>query len=306
MLRKVCFLLVTLALLIVPFNVGTQASDARWDLNGTFEISTPTLMAYAAPDIHSKPAFALYKGMDIEPSETLYADGYRWFKFGDRGYWIPAIEPGGIVNLVTKTERGAGYIEDYYGILDQPHNYAVKMVKYPDALGRMETYEKVADAYVLRNVYELSYRKEGQKSNYGDLKTIGGNVVRYMYRTTRSSMNGWDATGDHFGVYKTSFPMPHDGLSHLLAGRISPHQYNKLPTINQHDNGEFYPHPGSYMGADIVLHTKRKGSRGCINIENEAMSYFYHEDLVTELDREIIPLIIYDEDVVAPPVGELF
>ena len=118
-------------------------------------------------------------------------------------------------------------------------------------------------------------------------------------------MNGWDASGDPFGVYKTSFPMPHDGLPHLLKGNISTYQYNKLPAINQNSNGEFLPHPGSYMGADIVLHTKRKGSRGCINIENEAMSYLYHKDLVTELDREIIPLVIYDEDVIAPPIGKL-
>ena len=35
------------------------------------------------------------------------------------------------------------------------------------------------------------------------------------------------------------------------------------------------------------------------------MSFLYHEDLVTENDQEIIPFIIYDEDVVAPPTGRI-
>jgi len=60
------------------------------------------------------------------------------------------------------------------------------------------------------------------------------------------------------------------------------------------------------LGADILIHTKRWGSAGCVNVENEEMSYLYNEDLVTENDKEIIPLIIYDEEVVAPPMGQLF
>ena len=43
----------------------------------------------------------------------------------------------------------------------------------------------------------------------------------------------------------------------------------------------------------------------CIMVPNEAMSRLYHEDLVTENDQEIIPFIIYDEDVIAPPIGQL-
>lgn len=35
------------------------------------------------------------------------------------------------------------------------------------------------------------------------------------------------------------------------------------------------------------------------------MSRLYHEDLVTENDQEIIPFVIYDEDVQAPPIGQL-
>ncbi len=305
MLRKAYILLVLPLLFILPLNAETLASQNRWDVDDTYEVASDTITVYSQPDIHSEPQFILYKGMDIEPAETKFVDGHLWFKLADKNYWVVALEPGGNAQLTAKISTDVQYIEDYYGILDRPHNYAMKMVKRPGAVGHMETYSKVGDEYVFRNVYELSYRKEGMKDAYGDLKTIGGHVVRYLYRTTRSSMNGWDASGEHFGVYKTSFPMPHDGLPHLLKGDISIYQYNKLPAINQHSNGEFYPHPGSYMGADIVLHTKRKGSRGCINIENEAMSFLYHEDLVTELDREIIPLIIYDEDVIAPPIGKL-
>ena len=54
-----------------------------------------------------------------------------------------------------------------------------------------------------------------------------------------------------------------------------------------------------------MLHTKNRGSRGCINIENDEMSFMYHSDLVTENDKEIIPLVIYDEGVDAPPIGVL-
>ena len=161
----------------------------------------------------------------------------------------------------------------------------------------------------MQHTYTTSYRKEGEKTKYSDLKSPGGKVIRYLYRTTRSGMNGRDKDGNKFGVYKVSYPMPHDALPHLLAGRINIHQYNKIPTINYQGSGEnrmLYPHPTSYMGANIVLHTKRKGSRGCINIPNEAMSRLYHEDLVTENDKEIIPFVIYDEDVIAPPIGQLF
>ncbi len=305
MLRKAFLLLVLLTLLIAPLNAETQANQSRWSLGNTYEISSNTLTVYSQPDIHSQPAFHLYKGMDIKPSEIQNSDGYKWFKLANKNYWVPALEPGGITHLIIKTSTDANYIEDYYGVLEMPHNFAVKMVKYAGAKGHMEIYKKVGEEYALQSSYDISYRKDGEKDEYGDLKTVGGNVVRYMYRTTRSSMNGWDASGDKFGVFKTSYPMPHDGLPHLLEGHISTYQYNKLPAINQHSNGEFYPHPGSYMGADIVLHTKRKGSRGCINIENEAMAYLYHEDMATELDREIIPLVIYDEDVIAPPIGQL-
>ena len=99
--------------------------------------------------------------------------------------------------------------------------------------------------------------------------------------------------------------MPHDGYNRLMEGTLTDYQYNKLPAINKYDNGQLYPHPESNMGANIVLHTKRKGSRGCIMIPNEAMSDLYHKDLVTENDTEIIPFIIYDEDVIAPPAGVL-
>lgn len=314
-MRKTLIFLALLLVLVMPLRAVAEETEKapinlpvieRWSIDETYEVSARTLTVYSQPDIHSPVQFTLYHEMDIDPTEMLIADGYRWFRITDKNYWIPAIEPGGITNLTVKDASDTQYIEDYYGILDLPHRYAVKMVKEPGAVGRLETYRKEGDNYILQNTYDISYRKEGEKSRYGDLKTIGGHVVRYLYRTTRSSMNGWDKDGEPFGVFKTSFPMPHDGLPHLLAGEISTYQYNKLPTINRNSNGELMPNPGSYMGADIVLHTKRKGSRGCINVENEAMSYLYHVDLPTDLNTEIIPLIIYDEDVVAPPIGTLF
>ncbi len=314
-MRKAFVLLALLIVLLSPLRAAAEESSnktktvrptiSRWSIDQSYEVSAKTVTVYSGPSIDSNPLFELHRGMDVEPTESRIESGYRWFRITERNFWVPALEPGGVTNLVVKDKTDLNYIEDYYGILEMPHSYAMKMVKEPGAVGRIETYRKVGLDYVLQNTYEISYRREGEKANYGDLKTIGGNVVRYMYRTTRSSMNGWDKDGEKFGVYKTSFPMPHDGLPHLLEGNIGTHQYNKLPTINQMSNGEFTPHPGSYMGADIVLHTKRKGSRGCINIENEAMGYLYHEDVVSELNTEIIPLVIYDEDVVAPPIGQL-
>jgi hypothetical protein len=108
-----------------------------------------------------------------------------------------------------------------------------------------------------------------------------------------------------FGVYKVRYPMPHDALPYLLEGKMTLGQYNNIPAINKIGN-EFYPHPGSMLGADIVIHTARKGSRGCIILENSEMGKLYREDLQTENDKELIPFIIYDEDRVAPPEGTLF
>lgn len=212
------------------------------------------------------------------------------------------------INFLEKKQISV-HIIDRYGILNMPHRYAVKFVKYPGAIGRMETYEKKGDEYIMRHTYTADYPKEGPKENPWDLKTVGGNVVRYLYRTTKSGMNGWNKESESFGVYKVSFPMPHDLEPLLEAKKITKAQYDKIPAINYKGIGEnkmLYPHPKSAVGADIVLHTARKGSRGCIMIENEAMSRMYHEDLVTENDKELIPLIIYDEDVIAPPIGQLF
>ena len=304
MLKK---LIILSAICVLTFMLthNVKAKVRTWDYSDPFTISAETVPVFSSPDIQSSESFFMTKGMTVNPLETIIINGYRWFKINSR-YWLPAIEPMGVVNVEQSEKKS--HIEDIYGIFDQPHRYAVKMVKYPEAKGRMETYKKIGDKYVMQHTYTLSYRKEGQKTKYGDLKSPGGNVVRYLYRTTRSGMNGWDSTGQHFGVYKVSFPMPHDALPHLIEGRITDYQYNKIPAINWKGEGEnrmLYPHPASYMGADIVLHTKRKGSRGCINIPNEAMSFFYHEDVVTENDKEIIPLVIYDEDVVAPPIGQL-
>lgn len=305
MLRKI----ITLSFiggLIFLITHTVNAQGAYWDEDSVFTVSAPTLPAYKNPSLEEKAQFDLYRGMAVEPLESKLINGVKWFKI-DGNFWVPAAEPMGKVN-VTASEPSSQII-DLYGIMQQPHRYAVKMVKEPGAVGRMETYKKTENGYVLQHTYPIFYRKEGQKSRFGDLKSPGGNVIRYMYRTTKSGMNGWDKNGESFGVYKISYPMPHDALPHLEAGRISVAQYNKIPAINyvgNDDNKHLIPHPHSYMGADIVLHTKNKGSAGCINIENEAMSFFYHDDVVTENDKEIIPLIIYDEDVAAPPIGELF
>ncbi len=197
-------------------------------------------------------------------------------------------------------------IMDVYGILDQPHHYAVKLVKFEGAKGRLETYEKTEEGYRLKNVYAVTYSKEGRKSKYGDMKTVGGPYVRYMYRTIKSSMDGRDKDGNSFGVYKISYPMPHDALPYLMAGKMSKESFNQIPVIAKNSNGDLIPHPQGILGADILIHTAKKGSRGCINVENEAMSALYWNDLASENDRELIPLVIYDEDMEAPPTGSLF
>ncbi len=199
-------------------------------------------------------------------------------------------------------------ITDLYGILQMPHSFAVKLVKLPDAHGYIETYRHEGDEYVFSRRYEVTYPKEGQKSRYGDLKTVGGNVVRYMYRTTRSKMNGWNQEGQKFGVYKVSYPMPHDALPYLEAGKMSRSQFEKIPAINKRavaGGEEFFPHPQGLLGADILIHTAKKGSLGCINVKNEEMSELYLSDLTSQNDRELIPLVIYDEGIQAPPEGIL-
>ena len=196
-------------------------------------------------------------------------------------------------------------IVDSYGILEMPHRYAVKLVKLKGAKGRLETYRKKSDEYIFQYEYDVTYPEEGPKSKYGDMKTVGGNIVRYIYRTAKSGMNGRDQFGEPFGVYKISYPMPHDALPYFLEGKMGTSGYNNIPTIRT-QNGRLIPHPHSLMGADILIHTAQKGSRGCINVDNEAMSFLYHNDLNALNEREIIPLVIYDEDVEAPPMGNLF
>ena len=305
-------LLVLSSICILTFlltRINAEAKNTTWTNNFVYTVAHQTVDVFEAPDINLRPQFKIYQNMSFKPAESIIQNGYKWLKLNEKSYWVPAVEPNGIVNFVAKPEPKNPQILDLYGIMDQPHRYVVKMVKYPGAQGRIETYKKMGKKYVMQHTYTATYRKEGPKTKYYDLKSPGGRVIRYLYRTTRSGMNGWDKNGKHFGVYKVSYPMPHDALPHLLAGRITIHQYNKIPTINyrgSEENRMLYPHPPSYMGANIVLHTKRKGSRGCINVENEAMSRFYHEDVVTENDKEIIPFVIYDEDVIAPPIGELF
>jgi hypothetical protein len=302
--------LIALSIIAIGIFILTHTTAAQtWGLDQTFTVASKTMLAFNVPDVNSDSKFTLYEGMQLKPTDALVVNGYKWFKIGEKGYWIPAVEPQGVVHLTPYENPNQPKIVDLYGIMDMPHRYVAKWVKYHGAQGRIETYKKVGDEYVMQHTYTIYYRKDGPKAKYGDLKSPGGPVIRYLYRTTRSGMNGWDKTGQHFGVYKVSFPMPHDALPHLLAGRINTAQYNKIPAINwqgEDENRILAPHPTSYMGANIVLHTKRRGSRGCITIQNERMSFLYNEDLVTENDKEIIPFVIYDEDVIAPAIGELF
>jgi hypothetical protein len=280
-------------------------AQERWSLGQTFTVAMDELPVYRVPGTESEPDFHFYKGMTFVPNEEVDRDGTDWLRVGSGSFWVPAIGQGGKVNLSTETVPSSSKIVDLYGILDQPHRYAVKMVKMQGAKARIETYRKTADGYVLNYTYDATYRKDGPKEKYGDLKTPGGPVVRYLYRTTRSAMDGRDKSGAPFGVFKVSYPMPHDALPDLLSGKMSVAEYNKIPAIN-YVNGTLEPHPHGMLGADILIHTQRWGSLGCVNIENEAMSFLYNNDLVTENDKEIIPFIIYDENVEAPPIGKLF
>lgn len=306
MLKKIIVLISICALVFILTHIAgsARAEGARWDIRRTYIVETKTLPVFKAPDISAGQQFVLYKGMAVVPLEAVDKNGYKWFKINSR-YWIPAMEPNGIVNLSLKENYDPKKITDLYGILTIPHTYAVKLVKFSGATGRIETYKKIDGKYVLQNTYNASYREDGAKAKYGDLKTPGGSIIRYLYRTTRSSMTGWDRKGKSFGVYKVSYPMPHDALPYLISGKMSASQYNTIPAINYHGD-ILFPHPKSMLGADILIHTKAKGSLGCINIENEEMSYFYNQDITTENDKEIIPFVIYDEDAAAPPVGQLF
>jgi hypothetical protein len=283
-----------------------KAYAGVWDLGNSFKVSRQELPVYDLPKMKGSPLFRIYRGFTITPTEIINKDGYKWFKFG-KDYYLPAIQPGGIINMTAITNQ-QDKIKDSYGFLEIPHQFAVKLVKEPGARGQVETYKKMKDgSYQLRKSYPVSYAREGIKSLFGDKKTVGGNVVRYMYRTKISTMNGWDSLGRHFGVYKIAYPLPHDALPHLLSGRIALGEYNEIPVISTTgNNGRLFRHPLGRMGGDIVLHTARKGSLGCINIENDAMSRFFHEDVTSREDYEIVPLVIYDEGVEAPELGKLF
>ncbi len=298
-------MLVTLGILTFLFTHQTNAASL-WGPQQVYSVNRYVLPVYSNPAIQKKPLFYIYKGMNIEPTDISFKNGYKWFKIGLSDYWVPALEPSGRANLLVNRNPNRYKMIDMYGILNLPHQYAVKLVKLKGAKGRLETYKKVGDKYLWKKSYEVKYPKEGPKNIYGDLKTVGGPVIRYLYRTTRSGMNGYNKNHKRFGVYKVSYPMPHDGLAYLVKNKMTISQYNNLPTINYQKNNELYPHPGSMLGADIVIHTAKKGTIGCIILENELMSDLYYRDLVTKNNTEIIPFIIYDEGMKASVEGKLF
>lgn len=292
--------------------VTFELAISNWDKTGLFEVSAGTVKVYDST-VLTKPKFTLYKGMQFQSQDIIDKDGVKFIqtKFGNKSYFIPAlnevgttsVRPVGIYNIASVSEE-TGTIKDYYGILDLPHTYAIKLVKEKGAKGRLETYEKTEDGYLFRNSYQVKYPKEGPKVIYGDLKTVGGPVVRYVYRTTNTSRGGSSA-GKYFGGYKISYPMPHDALPYLQKGTMNIQSYNNIPAISV-KNGVYTPHPRGKLGADLVIHTDIWGSLGCIIMKNDQMANLYLKDLVTVNDKEIIPLIVYDENVVAPTEGELF
>jgi len=295
------FLYLLLILLILSIVLPLQLTKANVlvdIIKESYVVTLSNTPIYLQPDSTKDPISFIYGQGDLFPSESI--NGWAKVKIGYQDYWIPEDKYQARVN-----QKDDKTIIDLYGIMDQPHTYAIKLVKFPDAKGRIETYKKTEDGYKMQKIYSVSYPKAGPKDKYGDLKTVGGPVIRYIYRTTRSSMNGRSEDGDKFGVYKVSFPMPHDALPHVLDGNMSLGRYNQFPIINYKGN-QLFPHPPSLMGADILIHTKNKGSLGCIMVENEEMNYMYHEDLPTLSNTEIIPMVIYDEDMEAPQVGKLF
>ncbi len=305
---KNIFTLLVAAALILP-QTALQSSAASWRDFTRFEVASNELPVYGTPSKDSRPKFNLYKGMEIESVVADIVDGEKWLKIdSSRGqHWIPASEKGGIYNVSAVAEAKSGIV-DYYDILEQPHNYAVKLVKYADKPeGRIETFKRIDGDYVHHKTYNVTYPKVGPKDRYGDLKTVGGPVVRYLYRTKRSSMNGY-LNGERFGVYKVSYPMPHDALPWVLEGRMSLAEYNRIPTINYRgpeNDKQLYPHPQGRLGADILIHTEKHGSLGCILVDHAEMYDLFFEDLVSESNKEIIPFIIYDEDMVPTPEGQL-
>lgn len=270
----------------------------------SYEVINSSINVYSSPNEDARILFKLYKDMDIFPSEFKQVDGEFWFRFEPGNNWVMGRDKDDN-SLLQEVDLNENHIEDYYGILNEPHRFALKMVKYPGATARLETYEKVGNDYIFKDSYEASYPKEGSKDTFGDLKTVGGRGIRYIYRTRRTGMGGRNLDGETFGAYKIAFPMPHDGYEKYLKGELNSYQVAKLPAINKNHRGEFYPHPHSNLGADIVLHTASKGSRGCVIVENEMMSHIYQNDLTSKHDTELIPFVIYDEDVIAPPLGQL-
>ncbi|MFH0821054.1 MAG: hypothetical protein V1908_04755 [Candidatus Peregrinibacteria bacterium] len=289
---------------VIILSLGTPF--ARAEENEWIRITAKTTEVRSNPDLKSKSLFTLYEGMQVPFDEVKVTPEGFWYSFKIRKstYWIQG-EINGEFQFKRVTEELPRII-DSYGILNQPHRFVAKLVKYSSAAeGRLETYEKIEGEYVLSNVYPVTYRREGKKTDYADLRTVGGPVIRYMYRTMQTGMKGRDQSEREFGAFKISYPMPHDALPHFLEGRMGFASYNMIPVINWL-NDLLIPHPHSLMGADILIHTARKGSRGCINVENEQMSMLYYDDLAAENDHEIIPLVIYDENVETPSIGEFF
>lgn len=294
--------------------VTLAVAPVQWNETGSFEVSAPTVNVFDSSEA-KKSVFILYKGMQFKSQKIVDKDGVKWLqtKFGSKNYFIHAVEADGKTNVtpvgtvsIASVKEETGAIKDEYGILDQPHRFVIKLVKEAGAKGsgRLETYEKTDNGYIFRNSYQVRYPKVGPKSIYGDLKTVGGPVIRYVYRTTNTSRGGSSA-GKSFGGYKISYPMPHDALPYLQNGTMSVQAYNNIPAINE-KNGVFTPHPHSQLGADLVIHTDVWGSLGCIIMKNDDMAKLYLKDIVTENNKEIIPLVIYDENVVAPAEGQLF
>src|SRR3989338_2700747 len=139
MLKPMRFLfsgLLVASLGIAPPMVWADSGEEK-----LIEILT-AMPAYEDPKSTSNAALELFEGMHLKVIESAIKEGDIWFKFkaGKKDYWLKSAERGknkiGVITEPSKT------IVDSYGILNLPHRYAVKLVKFPGATGQLETYKR--------------------------------------------------------------------------------------------------------------------------------------------------------------------
>ena len=123
--RVIAYLLASVLTLLVTF-VPWASAQGRWALGQNFVVTASKIPIYADPGSQKTISSYLYSGMTVEPTDWVTKEGVDWFKVGDRSLWVPASEPNGIINVAADENIPGAKIIDLYGILDQPHRYAVK------------------------------------------------------------------------------------------------------------------------------------------------------------------------------------